>query len=658
MVAGCIDFGGERAQRRHRGQRAGFGLGAFEGGQQRGECFVGSEELNGARGQPLVDLGDPLLQRSERGQVDLAHVAQFDEVADGGPRGSESLEVRGRVAQLQLRVGHQVGHEALCVAQPIGGFPLRRHHRGELVEHVAGRLAQLDEQAVDATGFGLGQPAVAVQQHRAARDHCLEHGLVELRIERVTGQRECLTQHAHELGVTDTTVEARSIDGRRVLLGGAERAGIHAHRVHTLRLRGVANGDDEAVVEQRVTVGGDGRGHRARHHVVRAEQVLPRHRLVVGVEDVLTVGTLVRGVEPEQPGVAGAVLGGHREHLVLAVLQVVATGEHNALPLGQLVAVPPHGVGAVHGASEPVVDVEALGSLAVRVQTDDQQVAQWRVPDAQLVDGLRLRERLRVHGTAAVDGIVDAELHPLLLDADVQDVLDDVVPPAPFDDQLPAGLAPLEVERRHARAVVVAVCIDVRGLGAIGAELPAQHAHVVVARADREHHQQAPFGDLQLLQLCVGVIGEQLTHVAGEPGVGQEPRGVVTGHFGEAPVATGRCLHAIERERVAHSTYSAQGATDVEAEQQQVAHAHHVARLRRLLGTQTILLDQREWHRREQLGARGVHLVRRSLQPPRDRLLAVAEQLVGARRHHRACGGRCRSVRCRGGRIGHEWLTW
>jgi hypothetical protein len=156
----------------------------------------------------------------------------------------------------------------------------------------------------------------------------------------------------------------------------------------------------------------------------------------------------------------------------------------------------------------------------------------------------------------------------------------------------------------------------------------------------------------------VGVVGEQLADVAGEPRVRQEPGGVLAGHLSEAPVAAGRRLHAVQRKGIAHGAHSAEGTADVEAEQQQVAHAHHVARLRRLFGAEAVLLDQRERHRREQLGARGVHLVRRSLQPPRDRLQAVAEQLVGARRHHRACGGRCRSVRCRRGRIGHEWLTW
>jgi hypothetical protein len=69
-----------------------------------------------------------------------------------------------------------------------------------------------------------------------------------------------------------------------------------------------------------------------------------------------------------------------------------------------------------------------------------------------------------MHGAATGDGVVDAELHSLLLDTDIEGVLDDVVPPAAFDDELTAGLAPLEVERRHAGAVVVAIRVDVGGL--------------------------------------------------------------------------------------------------------------------------------------------------------------------------------------------------
>jgi hypothetical protein len=143
----------------------------------------------------------------------------------------------------------------------------------------------------------------------------------------------------------------------------------------------------------------------------------------------------------------------------------------------------------------------------------------------------------------AFDDIVDTELQPTLVEADVQPV-DSVVPPATLGNEIALGIGPTEVVGRVGDQIVLAVGVDV--LGRVAGHLPAQDPEVVGCRADAEHHQQASIANRQGVEPRVCVVGEQFAEVAGEARVIEEPVLVIDRKLSEVPVSSRSLLNAMQ----------------------------------------------------------------------------------------------------------------
>jgi hypothetical protein len=356
------------------------------------------------------------------------------------------------------------------------------------------------------------------------------------------------------------------------VLRRAERGLPDLHGVHARGLGGVGAEDDHpAVVEDAVAVTLDGRLHLLADEVVGQQRVAAALALVEHVEHVFAVGRAHRGLELEARGA-------RVEDLVVPRLQVVATGEHHAVPLGQLPARLPNGVEPHHPLRARVVHQEARPLLAEGVHAQEDQVAHLRVAEVGVVQRLvHVVHRLAVD--AAARGRVVLHLHGEVPVRGLhEDGVEDVeVRVRPADLCVPPRHHPLEVVRLGEDVVALSPVVQVAHR-TVGLDAPAQHLHVARAGPHLDHREQLARGAPQLDQARVAVVAKQLSKVGAKARVLEQLRVVATGWHVAEVITLRALLEAVQREHVLHLHLLLELELHGVAEQEPPAHLHDVAR--------------------------------------------------------------------------------
>lgn len=160
---------------------------------------------------------------------------------------------------------------------------------------------------------------------------------------------------------------------------GEERGLPDLHRVDTGRLVALGGEDHHAPVFQaRITMAEQRVLQLAVDHVVGQQYRAPLLGVVEDVLHIFTIGRTDRALEAH-------AFHGLLEGLVLAALQVVATGEDDPVVLRQLDAGQAHGVDALHLAGQAVEHQVAPVLLAIRQHLEQDQAAQAGELDLRVV---------------------------------------------------------------------------------------------------------------------------------------------------------------------------------------------------------------------------------------------------------------------------------
>ena len=564
-----VQFGRHRL---HRGQL--FGQRACGPGLLRGRVellqarvhrrqrLLAAEERAGGRAHPLLRLLQRLAHRVDRAGVDVAVVADGEQVPalarDRAQRLDEFVD-RGPVLRLQLRQQRAVrraglGHGRVGLAADV-------LHLLVLVEHRLAGGADLVQQRGRAVAVGVVEPVMRVEHAPGAVHQQLVALRGDARVVDAAAQFEQVGDAAYQRGIADPAHEAVAGRPLRGELLAGERGLPDLHRVDA---RGrVALGVEQhhapvlqegvAMAEQRILqLAADG--------VVDEQRRAAAVALVEHVQHVLAVGrahaTLVLHA-----------LHGRVEGLVLAALQVVAPGKDDPVVLGQLHAGLHDGVVAHHRSGDGVVDQAAPLLLAIRQDLQQHQRADPGVVDGGIVQRLgTVLHRLVVHALAGAGVVLDLDREVAAGGFDEQRVEDVQVRMAAGHHQVAGGAGPFEVERRRQGDVAFAARVDPRQR-AVAADRPAEHAHVAAALADLERGQQLAVALDQLQQARMAIVGVEFGEVVDEARLRQEAvLRVDRGHV----VTVGPFDQPVQPEHVLDPGLGLESQEHVVAEQQQV----------------------------------------------------------------------------------------
>ena len=296
---------------------------------------------------------------------------RIDEGLDAGP--AVGLQATEQGALGRARAGHRSFRLAPDVL-----------HLGEFVEHRFAGGGDLMEQGGQAAALRVVDPVVDVEQAPCVvRQQFVARGGDILALD-VAAEVEQVGHRAHQFGIADPAHEAGARRARRHVFVGGERGLPDLHLVDAGRV--VALGVEEhhaAVVQACVTVREHRRLQPALDHVVDQQRGQAGVALVEDIEHVLAVR------RADHPLVLHALHGGV-EGLVLAVLQVIAAGENDAVVFRQLDAGLDDRVLAHRLAGQCVVDQPAPGRLAVGQHLQQDQRTDLGEMDLRVVERLRL----------------------------------------------------------------------------------------------------------------------------------------------------------------------------------------------------------------------------------------------------------------------------
>ncbi len=447
----------ERVGLGDRSDRLGF---AFEFGdllEVGGERVVSLQVRDGASTRTVERFGDLGGERVDPGEVDVAGLAQRHEVAAGAAQfGEERDPVLGGLGGLAAGAAQQLHRVGLRLFQGLRGLGGEFGDGGVLVEDRFGGVADAPEALVEAVQAFVAEPRVVVEAAGCRGDERLEDRLGRFHLADHAGHRERVGDGAHGLGVADAVHGGVAGFGRGRVGFGHERGVPDLHRVDAGGLfAGEAERGEGAVVEDRVAVDAHRRRHFLADDVVRQEERAALGLVVEDVEDVFAVGRADDAFEAE---VGDVVV----EGLELALVEVVAAGEDEAVVLGEAAAGLADGVGADDVAGAGVEDQVAGDGLLVGEDPQEQERPDARVRDVGVGEGLEgLGDGLGVDAFAGLGVVLDldGEVAVDALDEDL--VLDGHVRVAAGDVVLAGGGDPLEVVRFGPDRVRVAAGVHI-----------------------------------------------------------------------------------------------------------------------------------------------------------------------------------------------------
>ncbi len=300
--------------------------------------------------------------------VDVAIVADGQQVAALGGDRVERLHERLHVGPvLRLQPAQQSLLAGLCLGHGLRGLLADALDLLVLVQHRLASRTDLAQQTGRAVAAGVVKPMVRVEHAPGV----LHQALVALYRNVLpfdgAGQVEQVGDAAHQLGIADAPHErvARRPAGRELV--AAERGLPDLHRVDAGRFRPLGMEQHHAaIVHEGIAMS----EHRILQHaldgVVDEQRRTPTFAFVEDVQNVLAVGRTDGTLELHAL---------HRgiEGLVLAALQVVTTGENDAVVFRQLHAGLHDGVVAHDRTGEHVVDQPAPYGLTVRQHLEQHQ---------------------------------------------------------------------------------------------------------------------------------------------------------------------------------------------------------------------------------------------------------------------------------------------
>ncbi len=429
------------------------------------------------------------------------------------------------------------------------------------VQHRFTGGADLPQQRFGAVAGLVAQPVVGIEQAAGIGHQALValHGDI-LAVD-LAGQVEQVGDATHQLGIADAAhegVAGRTAGGELV---AAERRLPDLHRVDARGFGALGMEQHHApILHERIAVA----EHRVLQHaldgVVDKQRRAPTFALVEDVQHVLAIGRTDAALE---------LHAGHRgiEGLVLAALQVIATGEDDAMVFGQLHAGLDDGVIAHDVAGERVVDQPAPDGFAVRQHLQQQQRTDTGELELGVVQRLRaVLHRLAVDALPGLGIVLDLDGQVATGGLHEQSVEDVQVRMAAVDREVAGGLGPFEIERRRQRDIAFAARIEIGQL-AFARQRPAEHAHVAAALADLERGQQLVADHDQLQQARMLVVGIQLVEVVHEAGLVEE----AALQLQRRDVVAVLALHQpVQAEHILDAGVGLQPDVDVVAEQQAV----------------------------------------------------------------------------------------
>ena len=548
-----------------------------------GSQRLGAEqELDTAVRQGVILLGDFLLELVDQCGVDVAEVSQGDDVtADASECGEGVDEVLDRFEPPPADVGDDLASLTLDPRRLAGGVPLDPHHLLELVDRRGGRVPDLPERGGQAAGFLVGDPEEAVEDvGRLLDDVDVEVGVGVLLVDQ-SEHLVALGHAPHDVLVAHLVQERLLLSRWLVTLSGV---GGLPDLDRMVLGRGFlrAEADQFTTVEQREAVTDQGGLDLLLDQVVVEQDVDARIAIVEDVEEVFAVGRVDAAGELHVLQIA-------LEGLVFAGLQVVAVGEDQSVVVGQHDAGVLDRVESHHLLGLLVVDQVPVGILLVGPNLHQDDVAQDRVVDACVVEGL-----VDVFDGFGVDALATGGV---VLDLDRQ------VPADSLDEDtvgnrdmrvragllhVPRGQCPLESVLRRKDHLVVRAVVDV-GQAVVG-DRPLERLDVVDRGTDPEDHEQVHAGLEEPREGGVLVVLVDVFEVLAESVVGNQ----VQRAGGELPV--GKTVHG---KNVLDVDLGLQPEGDVVAKQQMRADRDHVPRHTVVLGRDPLGSQQRRLDRPE-----------------------------------------------------------
>ena len=503
-----------------------------------------------------------------------AHLAEFFQrahvVVDAVPvAGAHALEQR-RVLR-----GHFAHRPARRLANALYLFIFvddriaRGHHAAQHVVH-AGQLRRVDPQmALEHDARGVDEALVA-RQRDLGRGDFLAHAVD-------------VGDAAHQLGIADAAQKtvALRLAGRKVFRG--KRCAPDLHRMHARGLVAVGRKDhDAAVFEARVAVAHNRRLQRTLDHVVLEQRHAPALGLVEDVEHIFAVGR------------ANAAAVTHALHVlfertVLAVLQVVTTGENDAVIVRQLNAGAGNRVHAQHLFGQRVEDQIAKLLFAVRLNLQQDHAADGGVFKHRIVERLvAFHHRLAVDAEPVVGVVLDLHGERSAQRLDKHLVENIHVRVATLHQLIAARALPFEVERCGGIDVALATVVDVADRLVVGRNRPTEHAHIADAIANLKARQQLAVAHHQLHQARVLVVGVELLKILHKALDAEEAVLELHRHHFVAVLAL---FQSVQRKHVFHARGLLEAHEHVVAKQQKLAHLRDVAAHAVVFGAHTHAAD-------------------------------------------------------------------
>ena len=278
---------------------------------------------------------------------------------------------------------------------------------------------------------------------------------------------------------------------------------------------------DAAIREAGVAVAEDRCAEGLVDQVVGVQRVMAQARLIEDVEHVLAVRRAQDTLEEQVVEHCFRQI----ETLVLAGLQVIATGKDDAVIFRQLDAGDADGVDAGDALRTRVIDQIAYRLLAVGLDAQQDQQAETGVGYFGVVERLSLVfDRFAVDAQSAFSVVLDLD-RQVAADGFDEDGVENIdVRMTAADLVFAPGRRPFEIMARRQRHVALAAIVDI-AQRAVVFQAPAENAQVVQLLADLKGGEQFVLGDAQLSQRRLLVVGVQFAEIGHETLVFKEAAG-------------------------------------------------------------------------------------------------------------------------------------
>ena len=335
------------------------------------------------------------------------------------------------------------------------------------------------------------------------------------------------------------------------------------------RLRHRGKNDQRAVFGQGITITVNRILQGFVNHVVGEKAHQPRLGLIKYVQHILSVGRADHAAEQH---VTTAVI----KRFVLSRLQIVATGKNNAVILRQLHTGRAYRIYTLHFAGEFVEHQIAPRGFAIGQNFEQDQTAEFGVPEFTVVDGLVEIVHWLAINTETALGVVFNFYGEVAANGFNKNLIDNIdVRMFAVDHLVAGGLGPFKIKCRRQLNIALAAIIDVGYLLGIRRQIPAEHPHIAAAFTDLKCRQQFAVTHGELHQMGVFVVAIQLFKIPLKRRLGKKSSG--ERNFLHRHIITAT-FQTEQRKNIGDAGFGFQADKHVIAEQQNIPDLNYVTR--------------------------------------------------------------------------------